>query len=710
MGVFDTVFRKATGETLAMAADASAFALSVDNLSVAYRVGDSEVLAVRNVSFEIRKGEILAVVGESGSGKTSAALAVLNYLPRAGRISGGDVRFDGASILGLSQAAKRKLYGRRIAHVSQDPSASLNPALKISIQLTEGMMAQLGLKRAQAMQRARKLLEEVHIADPTKVLASYPHQLSGGMQQRVCIAMALACDPDLIVMDEPTTGLDAATEAAIFMILKELRTRRALSVLFISHNLSAVRSLADRVLVMYAGRGVEIGPTTEVFDRPSHRYTALLIRSQPTMRSMEGMPVEIPWQGTAFPSTGCPFRDRCDLARLECGGEVPLVRVTENRSSACVLAGDLLRAPGTRPLRTTLDDAVSQDEGGKGAAKSVLEVKALDHAYRKSIWASATGARKTLDDLSLTIRDGEVLALIGESGSGKTTFARCVVGLETPQRGLLNFEGYDLTKRGRRPIEISRKLQIVFQNIAGSLHPGKLVRSILSRPYQLYDRRTPKEQELQDLVRSVGLKPEYLAKRSPALSGGERQRVALARATSSSPSLVILDEAFSSLDVSMKVKVMRLLQDKRAAARMSMLLITHDLPIVRYMADRVAVLYRGWLCEEGPRRVIEAPPMHPYTETLMWSALELEGLMPRGLDLGRSAAPERGADGPKEGGCRFRNRCPRYLGAICDTQAPPMREAGEGHRIACHIPIGELRKLQSAEWMPVSQGEARNVA
>jgi peptide/nickel transport system ATP-binding protein len=704
MGVLEKVFRHASGESRVLAADEAAVALGVEGLGVAYRVGDRDVPAVRDLSFEIRKGEILAIVGESGSGKTSAALAALNYLPGGGRITGGDVRFEGSSILGLAARERRALYGRRIAHVSQDPSASLNPALRVSTQLTEGMMAQLGVKRADALLRAGKLLEEVHIFDPAKVLDSYPHQLSGGMQQRVCIAMALACDPDLVVMDEPTTGLDAATEAAIFAILKELRVRRALSVLFISHNLAAVRSLADRVLVMYAGRGVEIGPTAQVFDRPAHRYTALLVRSLPTMRSMEGMPVEIPWQGTAFPQTGCPFRDRCDMAAAACADEVRLVHVADRRQSACVFAADLLQAPGTRPLRTKLEDALSEGTAVPGG-DPVLDVRALDHVYRKSVWAAKGPVRKTLDDLSLTVREGEVLALIGESGSGKTTFARCVVGLEKPQAGTLDFQGYDLARPGRRPVAVSRKLQIVFQNIAGSLHPGKLVSAILSRPYQLYDRRTPAVQELVDLARSVGLKPEYLAKRSPALSGGERQRVALARATSSSPSLVVLDEAFSALDVSMKVKVMRLLQDKRAAIGMGMLLITHDLPIVRFMADRVAVLYRGWLCEVGPRRVIEAPPMHPYTETLVWSALELEGLTPSRLNLAKTISPERAPRETDAGGCRFRSRCPRYLGEVCDTEVPPVRDAGQGHGIACHIPVAALRKLQAAEWETTTQTE-----
>lgn len=675
--------------------------LSVEALTVTYGAGASEVVAVGGLSLQVRKAEILAIVGESGSGKTSAALAALNYLPLGGRIAQGDVKLNGRSLLGLSSAERRKVYGRHIAHVAQDPAASLNPALRIGTQLTEGMIALRSLDKATALERARMLLEEVHLADPAKVLSSYPHQLSGGMQQRVCIAMALACDPDLIVMDEPTTGLDAATESAIFDLLRELRSTRSLSVLFISHNLAAVRSLADRVLVMYAGRAVEEGPTGQVFARPAHRYSSMLIRSLPTMRSLDGMPIEIPWQGNNTPASGCSFRDRCDMAVASCQDEPRFIEVAVDRRSACVFATQLLASPAGRSLRTRVHETLPAVRPNPSGKDDVLRIAGLAHSYRKPMWAKQP-VRKTLSDLALGIGRGEVLALIGESGSGKSTLARCIVGLEKTISGAMDFEGYDLAKAGRRPVSVSRKLQIVFQNIAGSLHPGKLVAEILGRPYRLYEGRKPRTEELRQLVETVGLKSEYLDKLSPMLSGGERQRVALARATSSSPSLIVLDEAFSALDVSMKVKVMRLLQDKRAQLHLSMLLITHDLPIVRFMADRVAVLYRGWLCEVGPRSIIDEPPMHPYTELLMWSALELEGLRPRQLRLAQEARP--GRQDVEGEGCPFRARCPRYLGEKCDTQVPATQIDGPGHRIACHIPVAELRKIQSDEW-PIESPE-----
>jgi peptide/nickel transport system ATP-binding protein len=704
MAALDEMVRTQRAPVSAAKADAPAEpVLRIDGLEVRYRVGRGDVVAVRDLTLQIGKAEILAIVGESGSGKTTAALAALNYLPRGGRIERGDVRLNGRSLLGLSMSERRKVYGRRIAHVAQDPSASLNPALKIGTQMTEGMVAHQSIAKRAALERARALLDEVHLVEPDRVLASYPHQLSGGMQQRVCIAMALACDPDLIVMDEPTTGLDAATESAIFELLRELRAQRGLSVLFISHNLAAVRSLADRVLVMYAGHAVEEGPTAQVFERPAHRYSSMLIRSLPTMRSLDGMPIEIPWQAKSAPPTGCPFRDRCDMATSRCEGDTPLKEVGTARRSACVLAQQLLAAPPLRALRTGLHETLPSSHDRTAETNDTLHVVGLTHRYRKPLGARASG-RNTLADVALTIGRGDVLALIGESGSGKSTLARCIVGLERPLAGRMDFESYDLARPGRRPVAISRKLQIVFQNIAGSLHPGKLVREILGRPYRLYEDRNPSSDELRALVEGVGLKSDYLAKLAPMLSGGERQRVAIARATSSTPSLIVLDEAFSALDVSMKVKVMRLLQDHRSRAELSLLLITHDLPIVRFMADRVAVLYRGWLCEVGPRTIIEAPPMHPYTEMLMWSALALEGLRPHTLRLAQEAIPGRASSDGADVGCPFRARCPRYLGTPCDTQVPPLQESEAGHRIACHIPIARLRDLQSAEWSKVDDG------
>jgi len=675
--------------------------LAIDALSIAYRGPRGDVPVVRDLTMRIDEGEIVGLVGESGSGKTSVALAMLNYLPRGGRVTSGDIRYRGASLLTASQSERRKIYGRRIAHVAQDSANALNPALRIGLQLAEGMLRHLDISAADARKRALGLLDEVHLRGGERILESYPHMLSGGMQQRVCIAMALACDPDLIVMDEPTTGLDASTEAAIFDLLRELKARRRLSVLFISHNLAAVRGMADRAIVMYGGRCMEAGGTAALFARPLHRYTQMLLHSLPTMRGRASETIDMPWQASKMPDTGCPFRDRCDLAVDACAQAPALVEVAPGRLSACVRWSDL-------PARDAANDAIAPETPANvnetGARAAVIAVRELSHRYRGRLLARSTrNTRLALDRVNFELRQGEVLAIIGESGSGKTTLARCIVGLQQPFAGSIVIDDVDVAPLAKRPRRLARNLQIVFQNIAGSLHPRKRVRKILERPFLLYENRNATDVQLDALAHSVGLRSELLDKMSHRLSGGERQRAALARAFAPRPKVIVLDEAFSALDVSMKMKVRNLLQQKKAEIDASYLLISHDLPLVRSMADRVLVLFQGAICESGPRHLTDTPPCHPYTETLLWSALALESMAPRHLDLERASQPSPAEIGP---GCRFHHRCPRKVGEVCEREAPPLRDAGPAHTIACHIPIVELAKMQRDEF-PVAVKEAQ---
>jgi len=674
--------------------------LAVRSLSIAFPTPAGERLVVRELNLEIREGEFLGLVGESGSGKTSAALAILSYLPRGGRIAGGDILFRGRSLLAMPAEERRRLYGRHIGHVAQDPAGALNPSLKVRRQLEEGVAYHLGLSRQDAHRRALALLDEVHLAGGERILDAYPHMLSGGMQQRLCIAMALACDPQLIILDEPTTGLDAATEMGIFALLRELKARRGLSLLFISHNLAAVRGMADRVAIMYGGRLMETGPTSAVFREPRHRYTELMLNALPKMRGALDGTVEMRWESSSIPGQGCPFRPRCDVAVDACAGATPLEQAGVERVSACVRWRELSALPP--PTRGGETDVHRPRRGSD--AEPVIAVQDLVHRYDRGPRASRKGESDlSLDHVSFTARSGEVLAIIGESGSGKTTLARCLVGLLHPLGGSIAMQGVDLAKVRRYPLAITRNLQIVFQNIAGSLHPRKRLDEILSRPYRLYERRTPVAAELEGLAHSVGLRSDTLAKLSTRLSGGERQRGALARAFAPRPQVIVLDEAFSALDVSMKMKVRNLLLAKKAEIDATYLLITHDLPLARAMADRVLVLYHGWVCESGPSTLFEGAPYHPYTETLLWSALELEGLAPRALDLRTVSAKATNAAAT---GCRFQARCPRKLGPICEHQAPPRQSAGPDHVIECHIPVERLVELQRMEWRsePVLEG------
>lgn len=669
--------------------------LAVRGLSIGFASPTGERLVVRELDLAIEEGQFVGVVGESGSGKTSAALAILNYLPRGGRIAAGDILFRGQSVLRMPADARRRTYGRRIAHVAQDPAGALNPAVRVGVQVEEGMAYHLGLARADARRRALQLLEEVHLTDGDRILAAYPHMLSGGMQQRVCIAMALACDPDLIVLDEPTTGLDAATEMGIFHLLRELKARRRLSLLFISHNLAAVAGMADRVAIMYGGRLMESGPTATVFREPRHRYTQLMLHALPTMRGPVGSAVEMRWESSAIPGEGCPFRNRCDVALARCTNATPLQDLGRDRHSACVRWDTLPPLSNAQSAGRCNAERAPANVEGPGPA---LVIADLTHRYAHR-WRGARSrvARPSLDHVSFTARRGEVLAIIGESGSGKTTLARCLVGLLRPFAGSMTMQDVDLAPLRRYPREIARNLQIVFQNIAGSLHPRKRLDSILERPYRLYENRVPSSKELEDLVHSVGLRSDTLGKLSTRLSGGERQRGALARAFATRPSVIVLDEAFSALDVSMKMKVRNLLLAKKAETDATYLLITHDLPVARAMADRVLVLYQGWVCETGPSTLFEGPPYHPYTETLIWSALQLEGMTPRSLTL--KTAPAAAVSGDTAG-CRFHARCPRKLGTICEREAPPRQSVGSNHSIECHIPLQQLADMQSQEWRP----------
>ncbi len=533
------------------------------------------------------------------------------------------------------------------------------------------------------------LLEEVNVLGGERILASYPHQLSGGMQQRACIAMALAADPELIVMDEPTTGLDATTEIAIFDLLKQLKTRRGLSVLFISHNLAAVRGLADRVVILYAGKRMETGATVAVFSQPRHRYTQMMLESIPVL-SGPIRRAEMPWQGARAPETGCPFRDRCDLAVDACQAPIVPMAVDAGHDTACVRWRDLAAArPGQAGTTAT---------GRARHADVVLSVRQLAHAYKpRGLARLAVAPKRSIESMDFELRRGEVLSVIGESGSGKTTLARCLVGLERPLGGQIAVATEKGGEVQRIVTRAARQIQIVFQNIAGSLHPRKRIRDILARPYILYEGRQPRTGELEKLAHDFGLRVDLLGRLSTRLSGGERQRAALARAFAPKPSVLVLDEAFSALDVSMKNKVMNLLLAKRQELDSSYLLISHDLPLVRAMTDRVLVLYRGWVCEEGPRGLLEQPPHHPYTEVLLWSALKLEGRTPRYLSL-EAATTHTGTTAQR--GCPFHPRCPRKLGAVCENERPPVQGVDSAHRIACHIPLEDLRRRQQVEWMP----------
>ena len=671
--------------------------LEVRDLSVAYRARDGEVQAVRGVSLQVHGGETLALVGESGSGKTSLALAVMRYLDASGRVTGGAIRFRGEDLLALPPARLRRLRGARLAMVYQDPQTALNPAFPVGEQVAEALRIHLGLGRGDARRRTVDLLAQVNLPQPEQVYRRYPHELSGGQQQRVVIAMAFACDPELLLMDEPTTGLDVTTEARILDLIAELKARHGAAILYITHNLGVVARFCHRVAVMYAGELVEDGPVERVFARPLHPYTRGLLACVPSLdASKRAAPLAA--IGGRLPSLvalprGCIFEPRCPDRVPVCAEEAP--------AAAAAPGGGTVRCHRWDALPPFRRAGVAAAAGPPPDARlpELLEVQGLRCHYplRRSLADAVRGiaprAVRAVDDVSFEVARAHTLALVGESGCGKTTLGRAVVGLLEPITGRVAFGGADATRLARRrPRDLRRRIQVIFQNPEATLNPQRTVGETLARPLALFGPAdaAARAERVRALLRAVQLPEAYVGRYPHELSGGEKQRVAIARAFAAEPELVVCDEPLSALDVSVQAAVLNLLVELQARTGAAYLFISHDLSVVRYLADRVAVMYMGKLCEVGRVDDLFAPPYHPYTEALLSAIplpdprsvqrkVRLEGPVPSPVDPGP--------------GCRFQSRCPRKVGAVCETEPPPAREAAPGHVIVCHIPLEELRRV-----------------
>lgn len=660
-------------------------ALCLDRLSVAYRTGGRNRAVLRDVSLEIARGEAYGLVGESGCGKSTVALTAVRYLPRNGRITGGSVMLDGADVMRLGPEALRQLRAKRVSMVYQDPGKALNPSLKVGRQLVE-VFEIVGVHPAEREARALEMLKNVRIADPGSVMQRYPHQLSGGMQQRVAIAMALANDPTMLILDEPTTGLDVTVEAEVLDLVADLRREFGTSILFISHNLAVVANMCDRIGVLYAGMLVEEGPTQEVLRSPRHPYTVSLLRCLPrggqrkAQRRLDTIPGFLPSPGAVMP--GCPFAERCALADHRCRTEIPELRDTGGRLVRCHYpdqAPDLPRsAPAdVAPARPAAD------------AAPVLRVSNISKTY-----GEGSPAIRAVADVSLSVLPGETLGLVGESGSGKTTLARMLLGLVPPDPGgTIELDGKPLAAAldGRRDEEV-KSVQIIFQNPDSALNRSHSVARIIGRAlYKLGGfRGADLSSRLDALVAAVRLTPRHLVLRPRQLSGGLKQRVAIARSFAGDPRVVVCDEPTSALDVSVQASILNLLADLQAAQAVSYIFISHDLGVVRYLSDRIAVLYLGRIMEMGPSERVFEGPNHPYTEALLSAVPNLDEAQNARIRL--SGEIPSAANPPS--GCVFQSRCPRKLGAICETTEPPLTEAVPGHVIRCHIRAEDLERLQ----------------
>jgi len=675
--------------------------LEIEHLSISFFTRLREIPAVMDFSCSVMPGEAMGLVGESGCGKSTVALAVMRELGKTGRITGGTIKFKGRDLTHMNDDDLRHIRGSEIAMIYQEPMASLNPAMKIGAQLAEVPMIHFGMARDEAWALARQIVADVRLPDPDRIVNAYPHQLSGGQQQRIVIAMALMAKPALLILDEPTTALDVTVEAGIVDLVKELGKKYGTSMLFISHNLGLIMDVCDRICVMYSGEAVETGNVTEVFDKMRHPYTQALFRSIPlpgadkNSRPLISIPGNFPLPHER--PNGCNFGPRCDYFQAgRCDGtDIAMDDV----------AGD--DRHGTRCLRWTEIDwaaapAARAVKEKAAIGRVVLKMEDLKKYYAISSGAFGGGAKKVVkanETLSFEAREGETLAIVGESGCGKSTFAKVLMGLETATSGsiMLFDENVQSTPIQKRNVDTVSQVQMVFQNPFDTLNPSMNVGRQIIRALEIFKyghsdaERMARMLELLDLVKL----PRAFADRMPRqLSGGQKQRVGIARAFAGGAKVVVADEPVSALDVSVQAAVTDLLMDIQRENKTTLLFISHDLSIVRYLADRVMVMYLGHVVEMGTTDQVFQPPYHPYTEALLSAVpiadtkvirkrIVLEGDIPSAVN------PPPGC--PFQTRCRWKSQVP---GGLCETDMPPVQELTGGHQIKCHLSAKVLAEME----------------
>jgi peptide/nickel transport system ATP-binding protein len=664
--------------------------LECRNLSISYAARAGDVPAVVDFNLALMRGEAHGLVGESGCGKSTIALAVMRYLGKAGRIVGGQILFQGQDLLTMEGEALRGIRGGAIAMIYQEPMASLNPSMTIGEQLIEVPMYHEAAARRDASARAIAMLDRVRMADTARIMRSYPHQISGGQQQRIVIAMALLSNPLLLLLDEPTTALDVTVEAGIVDLIRDISAEFGTTMLYISHNLGLVRETCDRVTVMYSGEAVEVGSVASVFRGMRHPYTQGLFGSMPVpsadknSRPLISIPGQPPAPRARPP--GCFFGPRCAYFVADrCDGDrIPMLAIDASRSHAsrCVRVDEIVWNAAPAPQRTGTGTGTAADLGD-----IVLKVKDLTKRYLQV---------RANDGLTFDARRGETLAIVGESGCGKSTFARILMGLIEANSGSIEFRGLEL---GRLPVthrnaNTIRSLQMIFQNPFDTLNPSHTVGSQIARVIRKLgvqrDESRIRERVL-ELLDLVKLPRDFAQRRPRQLSGGQKQRVGIARAFAGDPAVVVADEPLSSLDVSVQAAVTELLIDIQRRQGTTLLFISHDLSVVRYLSDRIVVMYLGQIMEQGRTQEVFAPPYHPYTEALLAAVPIADHRYVKRKVVLKGELPS-AANPPA--GCRFSTRCPYRIVGTCDRLPPPLHEFAAGHRIACHLPRGELMAMQ----------------
>jgi peptide/nickel transport system ATP-binding protein len=678
--------------------------LKLEDVAVAYKVRGGEIEAVQDVSFEINRGETLGIVGESGCGKSTVAWAVVNFLGANGYVKRGRIKFQGKELVGVTGEELRRLRGDQIAMVYQDPMQALNPSMRLGDQMSEVLTVHRGMGKKEAENRCIEMLERVYMPDAANMMKRFPHQISGGQQQRVVIATALLNNPALLLMDEPTTALDVTVEAAVLDLIADLRREFDTAIMYITHNLGVVARVSTRVGVMYAGEMVERATVEEIYKNPRHPYTQGLIRCVPKLGADKAKSVLYPIRGRVPPPnnrpSGCVYGPRCDYVQERCREERPQLREFPNGSLVrCHFAEEIVASDWT-PSEDIMPPPIVEKDA---ATDTILKVDDLKKYYevvgsslKDVIGLGKKQYVKAVENATFELPRGTTLGVVGESGCGKSTLIKTLIGLEDSTSGNAKFLGFDITDDiTKRDLSLIQELQMVFQNPDSTMNPSYTVGQQIARPMERFKTVSKDKirEEVIKLLKAMRLGENYYNRLPRQLSGGEKQRVGIARALASHPDLILCDEPVSALDVSVQAAILNLLLEVQQEFNTTLIFIAHDLSVVRFFSDQVAVMYLGQIMEIGPADAIYAPPYHPYSEALLSAVpipdptakqkhIRLEGNVPSAIN--------------PPSGCRFHTRCPRREllpdgGKICSEESPPWREAEDGHRIFCHLPLETLR-------------------
>ncbi|MDQ0154634.1 ABC transporter ATP-binding protein [Robertmurraya andreesenii] len=665
--------------------------LEVQDMKTVFKTRSGLLEAVDGVSFSISKGETVAIVGESGSGKSVSALSILRLLENNGSVTSGKILFNDFNLKDIGPDEIRKIRGNEIAMIFQDPMTCLDPVYTIGDQIMETIKIHEDLSKREYRVRALELLRLVGLPDPETRIDAFPHQLSGGQRQRVMIAIALACKPKLIIADEPTTALDVTVQAQIMQLLKDLQAQFGTAIILVTHDLGVVAEMADRVVVVYAGQVVEQSNVRELFEQPQHPYTAALMRSIPRIETNKNQRLQtikgnVP--NLKELPTGCRFHPRCLLATEKCRNEEPpLFDAGDGRLSKCWTADPTLQVK--REIMTAFDEEQLDNfernlhlvEG-----QPLLDVKDIKKYFpiTKGILSRTIGHVRAVDGVSINIHKGETLGLVGESGCGKSTVGRLITGLIKSTAGEVIFEGTNLAHANRSKMkQIRKKIQFVFQDPYSSLNPRMTILDIIGEPLEVHQiaKGTRKQERVAELLEIVGLSRNDMHKFPHQFSGGQRQRISIARALATEPELLICDEAVSALDVSVQAQILNLLKDLQIKMGLSYLFISHDLNVVKYVSDRIAVMYLGEIVEVADAETLFENPFHPYAKALISAVpipdptMEPDRIILKGEIPSPSNPPS---------GCKFHTRCPVAMD-ICRNKKPELKEITDRHIVSCHL-------------------------